>query len=109
MSRTFLYTEVQASVPFAHFDWGQANPSIKQAPGLINKTWLSGIGNNSLGGLYLFETEDDALAFARGPFAEEARRAGAAATTRIFDAEIVAAASADLGSPFFTAQQNANP
>ncbi|MCU1396410.1 MAG: putative mono-oxygenase [Ilumatobacteraceae bacterium] len=101
MTRTFLYTEAQLSLPFEHFDWATANPLIRQAPGLINKTWLSGLGNGSLGGLYLFDSTENALAFARGPFAEEARQAGAAATTRVFDADVVAAASADLDSPFF--------
>jgi hypothetical protein len=107
MGRVFLYTEAQASVPFEHFQWQEANPYLKQADGLINKTWLSGIGNASLGGLYLFDSAEHALAFARGPFAEEMRQAGAAATTRIFDAELVEDASRDMGSPFFPERQEA--
>jgi hypothetical protein len=101
VGKTFLYTEVQASVPFEHFDWERANGPIKTAPGLIRKTWLSGLGTNTIGGFYEFDSAEHALAFAQGPFAEEARQAGAAATTRLFDGEIVRAASVDLRSPYY--------
>ena len=33
MGKTFLYTEIQVALPFEHFDWQQANPSLKKAPG----------------------------------------------------------------------------
>ena len=102
MGKTFLYTEVQAAIPFDQFDWQQANPALKTAPGLIRKTWLSGIGTHTIGGFYEFDTAEHALAFAQGPFAEEARLAGAAATTRLFDGEVVEDASVDLGSPYYS-------
>ncbi len=101
MGKTFLYTEIQASVPFEHFDWREANSPLKAVPGLIRKTWLSGLGTSSLGGFYEFDTAEHALAFAEGPFADEARRAGAAATTRLFDGEVVEGASRDLRSPYY--------
>jgi hypothetical protein len=101
MSKTFLYTEIQSAVPFDQFDWGQVNPGLKTVPGLIRKTWLSGLGANTVGGFYEFDTAENALAFAQGPFADEARRAGAAATTRLFDGAIVKEASVDLGSPYY--------
>ncbi|WP_375425283.1 hypothetical protein [uncultured Friedmanniella sp.] len=101
MSKTFLYTEIQAPVPFDRFPWEQANEPLKSVPGLVRKTWLSGVGTQTLGGFYEFDTAENALAFAQGPFAEEARRAGAAATTRLFDGEVVREASLDLRSPYF--------
>ncbi|MFB7379591.1 hypothetical protein ACFC26_19560 [Kitasatospora purpeofusca] len=101
MGKTFLYTEIQAAVPFDRFDWQQVNAALKTAPGLIRKTWLSGIGTHTIGGFYEFDTAENALAFAQGPFAEEARRAGSPATTRLFDGEVVREASVDLDSPYY--------
>ncbi len=101
MGKTFLYTEIQAAVPFDEFDWQQVNAALKTAPGLIRKTWLSGIGTRTIGGFYEFDTAENALAFAQGPFADEARRAGAPATTRLFDGEVVREASIDLDSPYY--------
>ncbi|WP_043464714.1 hypothetical protein [Kitasatospora sp. MBT66] len=101
MGKTFLYTEIQAAVPFDRFDWQQVNAALKTAPGLIRKTWLSGIGTHTIGGFYEFDTAENALAFAQGPFAEEARRAGSPATTRLFDGEVVREASIDLDSPYY--------
>ena len=102
MGKTYLYTEIQAAVPFEQFDWRVVNAALKTAPGLIRKTWLSGTGTHSIGGFYEFDSAENALAFAQGPFAEEARRAGAPATTRLFDGEIVKDASLDLDSPYYT-------
>ncbi|MCX4688776.1 hypothetical protein OG401_31535 [Kitasatospora purpeofusca] len=101
MGKTFLYTEIQAAVPFDRFDWQPVNAALKTAPGLIRKTWLSGIGTHSVGGFYEFDTADNALAFAQGPFAEGAHRAGSPATTRLFDGEVVREASVDLDSPYY--------
>jgi hypothetical protein len=102
MGKTFLYTEIQVALPFENFDWQQANPSLKAAPGLIRKTWLAGIGTHTVGGFYEFDSAENALAFAQGPFADEARRVGAPATTRLFDGEVVKAASIDLDSPYYS-------
>ncbi|MFE3202003.1 hypothetical protein [Embleya sp. NPDC059237] len=101
MGRTFLYTEIQAAVPFEQFDWHSINAALKTTPGLIRKTWLSGIGTHTVGGFYEFDSAENALAFAQGPFAEEARRAGAAATTRLFDGDVVEDASVDMRSPYY--------
>lgn len=67
MGKTFLYTEIQAAVPFDQFDWYQVNEALKTAPGLIRKTWLSGIGTHTVGGFYEFDSAENALAFAQGP------------------------------------------
>ena len=48
-----------------------------------------------------FDSAENALAFAQGPFAEETRRAGALASARLFDGDIVKEASIDLDSPYY--------
>ena len=101
MGKTFLYTEIQVAVPFDQFEWREINSALKAVPGLVRKTWLAGIGTNTIGGFYEFDSAENALAFAHGPFAEEARRAGAPATTRLFDGEIVKDASLELTSPYY--------
>ncbi|GAA3598786.1 YdhR family protein [Klugiella xanthotipulae] len=100
MTQAFLYTEVHASVPFERVEWRSINPGIKQAPGFIRKTWLAGVGTHTIGGFYEFDTVENALAFAQGPFTEEARSQGATATTKIFDGDVVREASIDMGSPY---------
>ena len=98
MSKAFVYTEVQISVPFAQAPWRDLNPVLKQQPGLVNKTWLSGVGNNSVGGLYEFDSIENAQRFAQDYFPTEARRLGAAFTTRVFDGTVTEEASRDMRS-----------
>lgn len=97
----FVYTEVQISVPFAEAPWKEVNAAIKSQPGFINKTWLSGVKTNSLGGIYTFDGVENAQKFVTGYFPKEAGGFGAAHNTRIFDANTVKDASVDMGSPHF--------
>lgn len=99
--QAFVYTELQVSLPFTDGVWRDLNPVLRQQQGLLSKTWLSGHGNQSVGGLYAFASLSDAQRFALEFFPGAARRAGAAFTVRVFDATVAAAASRDLGSPFF--------
>lgn len=108
-TKAFVYTEVQISVPFADAPWREINKNIKQQPGFINKTWLSGVSNNSLGGIYAFDSIENAQKFATGYFPEEAAGFGVAHNTRIFDATIVKEASLDLGSPHFGVSPRQKP
>jgi len=108
-TKAFVYTEVQISVPFADAPWREINKNIKQQPGFINKTWLSGVGTNSLGGIYAFDSIENAQKFVTGYFPEEAAGFGVAHNTRIFDAIIVKEASLDLGSPHFGAAPKQKP
>src|SRR5256885_16595448 len=78
VGKTFLYTEVQASVPFEHFDWERANGAIKDAPGLIRKTWLSGLGTNTIGGVDEFDPAGAPPALSRGPLPRAGRPAAPA-------------------------------
>jgi hypothetical protein len=99
--KAFVYTELQLSVPFENAPWKEINKALLKQPGFMNKTWLAGVDNHSLGGIYSFETIEDAQAFVTGYFPAEARKFGAPQTTRIFDAEIVEEASNDMNSVHF--------
>jgi len=99
----FVYTEVAQLplVPFAQRPWREINPLLKKQPGLLGKTWLSGVGTNTAGGLYAFDSIENAQAFALDYFPSVAARLKTAFCTRVFDGAIVAEASRDIGSPFY--------
>lgn len=101
MAKAFVYTELQISLPFAEAPWRDINPMLLEQPGFRNKTWLSGVGSQSVGGLYEFESIDAAKAFVTGPFPAEARKFGVAQTTRVFDGDGVEEASRFLNSAHF--------
>jgi hypothetical protein len=101
MSKAFVYTELQISVPFADAPWRVINPALLQQPGFRNKTWLSGDGNHSLGGLYEFDSIANAKAFVTGYFPTEAKKHGVAQTTRVMDGDVVEEASRYLNSMHF--------
>lgn len=100
-NKAFVYTELQISLPFSEAPWREINPKLKRQPGFENKTWLAGVGNNSLGGIYTFDSIENAQAFVTGYFPSEAASIGVAQTTRIFDAASVEAASRDMNSAHF--------
>lgn len=107
--RAFVYTELQVQLPFAQAPWRSLNPTLLQQPGLRNKTWLSGVGNHSIGGIYEFESIESAQKFVTGYFPSEAKKLGAPQTTRIFDGSLTEAASVDLHSPHFGRPLDHNP
>jgi len=108
-TNAFVYTEVQISVPFDQAPWQEINRAIKAQPGFINKTWLSGVKTNSLGGLYAFDSIENAEKFVTGYFPAEAGGFGAAHNTRVFPAAPVREASQDLNSPHFGAAPAERP
>ncbi len=107
--KAFVYTELQISVPFAESPWREINRTLLEQPGFVNKTWLAGVGNDSLGGFYAFETVEDAQRFVTDYFPREAKRLGAAQTTRIFDAAATEEASRDMNSVHFGAKLDRKP
>ncbi|MBL4837189.1 MAG: YdhR family protein [Kordiimonadaceae bacterium] len=107
--KAFVYTELQINKPFNDAPWKQVNTSLKQQPGILNKTWLSGIETNSLGGLYTFDTIENAQSFVTAYFPGEAEKFGVAQTTRIFSAEIVEEASRDMKSVHFGEKLDIKP
>lgn len=102
-TKAFVYTELQISIPFDTVPWQDLNEQIANEPGFLNKTWFSGTGNNSVGGLYSFDSVETAQHYCTTFFPAVAKSLGVAQTTRVFDATIVSDASRDIGSPHFGA------
>lgn len=101
--KAFVYTELQISAPFENVPWQELNDQIANEPGFLNKTWFSGEGNNSVGGIYSFDSIEAAQHYCTTFFPAVARNLGVAQTTRVFDAAVVEDASRDMGSPHFGA------
>jgi hypothetical protein len=99
--KAFVYTELQISAPFESLPLQPVNASIKQQAGFIDKTWLSGVGNNSVGGFYAFDSIENALRYVTEYFPNEAKGLGVAQTTRVFDAAQGAEASRAMNSVYF--------
>ncbi|GAA5164996.1 hypothetical protein [Viridibacterium curvum] len=99
--KAYVLTELQASLPFSDVPWQRINATLLQQPGLINKTWLSGVGNQSVGGFYAFDSIEHATRFCTDYFPQEARALGVAQTTRIFDTHGTEDASRDMNSVHF--------
>ena len=107
--KAFVYTELQISVPFDNVPWQELNDQIAIQPGFLNKTWFSGVGNNSVGGIYSFDSVETAQHYCTSFFPTVAKKFGVAQTTRVFDAAVVADASRDMGSPHFGAVPTQTP
>jgi hypothetical protein len=99
--KAFVYVEVQISMPFESFPWQDNNPEIKEAPGFICKTWLSGVDNNSIGGFYGFDSIENAKLYATVYMPKKCKELNIGLTSRIFNADLVEAASRDMNSPFY--------
>ncbi len=108
-AKAFVYTELQISIPFDEAPWRDVSDAIREQPGFISKTWLSGLGNNSVGGFYSFDSVENAQAFVTGYFPGEAAKFGVAHNTRVYDATIVEEASLGLSSPHFGARLELKP
>jgi hypothetical protein len=109
MSKAFVYTELQISLPFAQAPWRELNEQIREQPGFKNKTWLSGLLNQSVGGFYEFDSIANAKKFVTSYFPAEARKFGVAQTTRVFDMDVVEEASWQMGSVYFGARAELTP
>ena len=107
--RAYVYTELQMSVPFKDVPWQRINKAIKKQPGFINKTWLSGAGTNSGGGLYAFDSIENAQKFVTSYFPQEAKSFGVAQTTKIFDAGVTEEASRDINSMHYDGKIDGKP
>ena len=107
--KAYVYTELQISAPFAKVPWQNINKAIKQQAGFKNKTWLSGAGNNSAGGFYVFDTVENAQKFVNDYFPKEAAKFGVAQTTRIFDASVTNEASRGMKSVHYSVELSQKP
>lgn len=110
MSRqAFVYTEVPVSIPFDQAPWRKLNPTLASQPGFLNKTWLSGAANNSVGGFYQFNSIENARRFVTEYFPTETAALGVPHTALVFDASVVEEASRDLNSLHFGGTWKQNP
>lgn len=107
--QAYVYTELQISTPFKNVPWERINKAIKDQPGFLDKTWLAGVGNNSAGGLYTFDSIENAQKFVTGYFPAEARALGVAQTTRVFDAAATETASRDMNSMHYDGKMAVKP
>jgi len=107
--KAFVYTELQIAIPFDQAPWKDINQALKKQPGIINKTWLAGIDDTSVGGFYTFDSIENAQKFVTGYFPEEAKSLGRPQRTLIFDAEAVSEASKDMDSVHFGAPNKQQP
>lgn len=99
----FVYTELQMRAqPFdTAMAWKTLDESLKQQPGLMAKTWLSGVNTATPGGFYAFDTVENAQKFAIESFPARAEKLNVALYTRVFDAKETEMASRAMNSPFY--------
>jgi sugar lactone lactonase YvrE len=107
--KAFVYAELQLATPFARAPWQEINAEVAQQPGFLNATWLAGIGNTCLGGLYAFDSVEHARRFVTSYFPDRARKLGAAQTTRLFDGTVTEEASRDMSSVHFGGKLERTP
>ena len=102
IKRVYLYAELQISAPFTKETvWGEANPAMHTVPGLISKTWLSGINPHTVGGFYEFDSVANARAYAEGMLAGFGKMFDCAVSVKLFDGDVVETASIGMNSPFY--------
>ncbi|WP_156964561.1 YdhR family protein [Methylocapsa aurea] len=101
VSKVFLYAEIQVSVPFNAVDWPAINIAMSKEKGLKSKTWLSGIGANTIGGFYEFDSVENARAYAEGYLAGAAKQLGGSLSVKLFDGDVVEEASRGIASPYY--------
>lgn len=107
--KAFVYTELQISAPFDRVPWQQIDTHIKAQPGFLNKTWLAGLGSQSAGGFYAFDSIEHAEQFVANYFPSEARKFGVAQTSRVFDAHATEDASKEMNSVHYRGKISSKP
>lgn len=100
MSKVFLYVEFQNSVDFSKLDTDTINAEMKAYAGLKSKTWLSGMGTQSVGGFYEFDTVENAQNYIDN-YLTPAMSTFGCLSVRLFDGDVVADAARDMDSPFY--------
>jgi hypothetical protein len=101
LEKIFLYAEYQVSVPFEQVDWGPINPEMKKFEGLKSKTWLSGINNHTVGGFYEFSSLESAQNYIDQLLIPFTQKINGNLSVKLFNGDVVAAASKDMNSPFY--------
>ncbi len=99
--KIFLYAEYQVLVPFDQIDWEPINPEMKKYEGLKSKTWLSGVNNHTVGGFYEFSSLDFAQKYIDELLIPFSQQINGNLSVKLFNGDVVAAASKDMNSPFY--------
>ena len=92
-NKVFIYAEFQVSVPFEQIDWEPINVNMKKFAGLKSKTWLSGIGSNSVGGFYEFDSVENAQNYIDNLLVPVTKELNGNLSVKLFDGDIVENAS----------------
>lgn len=103
MSKTFLYAEFQVSIPFDQIDWRPIDIEMKKYPGLISKTWLSGLNTNTVGGFYEFDSVENAQNYIDGLLLPFVKQVNGNLSVKLFDGEITKEANMSMHSPYYPA------
>lgn len=100
MAKIFLYVEFQISKEFTTLDIEDINAQMKVYPGLVSKTWLSGVSTNSLGGFYEWDSLENVQNYIDNYLAPGMKHYGSL-TVKLFDGDVVKQASIGMNSPFY--------
>lgn len=100
MAKILMYVEYQTSKDFSELDIEKINSNMKKFPGLVSKTWLSGINNNSLGGFYEFDSLKNAQNYIDNGLYSGVPTYGNL-TVKLFNGDIVKDASIGMNSPYY--------
>jgi len=100
MAKIFLYVEFQISKDFTTLDIEDINAQMKEYPGLVSKTWLSGINTNSLGGFYEWDSLENVQNYIDNYLAPGMKHYGSL-TVKLFDGDVVKDACIGMNSPFY--------
>lgn len=101
MSKSFVYAEYQTIMPFSEVNWSDVNIEMKKFKGLVSKTWLSGVNTKTVGGFYEFDSQINAQAYIDELLIPFTKQIGGSLTVKLFDGEIVKAASLEMSPPFY--------
>lgn len=101
LTKVFVYAEFQVTKPFEEEDWAPINERMLTYPGIKSKTWLSGIGNNSLGGFYEFDSLENAQNYIDNLLIPGGKELGANLSVKLFNGNIVEEASKGMNSPYY--------
>ena len=97
----FLYVELGQAKFFKDVDWKEINHGMKQYDGLLSKTYLQGLDDQSLGGFYHFDCRMNAEKYIAGFLKPLAKRSNITLTCKLFETNLTREASKEMNSPFF--------
>ena len=101
IDEVFIYAEFQVTVPFDQIEWEPINEKMQTFSGLKSKTWLSGIGNNSVGGFYEFDSVENAQNYIDQLLVPVTKELNGNLSVKLFNGNVVENASVGMNSPYY--------